>query len=62
MYAAIDQALAMPISEQKARMTSMYQALCHYDVKQWANHVFREAKARSAGIKKQALAKVLALA
>ena len=61
MDAAIEQALVMPLSEQKERMAPMYQALCHYDVKQWAHHVFREARGRSAHIKELAAAKVPAL-
>lgn len=62
MDAAIDQALAMPVAEQNARMAPMYEALCRYDVQQWANHLFREAKARSAQLKKRQPAKVAALA
>ncbi|MEM9808433.1 MAG: glucosylglycerol-phosphate synthase [Cyanobacteria bacterium P01_D01_bin.56] len=53
MDAAIEQALVMPLAEQKARMAPMYKALCHYNVKQWAHHVFREAQARSANLEKR---------
>ncbi|MDJ0703723.1 MAG: glucosylglycerol-phosphate synthase [Leptolyngbyaceae cyanobacterium MO_188.B28] len=61
MDAAIDQALAMPRAEQKARMEPMYQAMCRYDVKQWANHVCQEAQARSVDLKQQSEEKGLAL-
>ncbi|MBE9117601.1 glucosylglycerol-phosphate synthase [Lusitaniella coriacea LEGE 07157] len=45
MDEAIDRALTMPEDEQKERMGQMYRAICRYDVQQWANHMFREAKA-----------------
>lgn len=48
MDEAIDRALAMPEDEQKERMSKMYRAICRYDVQQWANHMFREAKAAAA--------------
>lgn len=58
---AMDQALAMPADEQKSRMEGMYRALCHYDVQQWANHVFREARARSAHRDQSSKKKISAL-
>ncbi|MEL6351977.1 MAG: glucosylglycerol-phosphate synthase [Cyanobacteria bacterium J06627_28] len=45
MDECIDAALEMSPEEQKERMTKMYKAICRYDVQQWANHLFREAKA-----------------
>lgn len=50
MDRAIDEALAMSAEEQATRMAPMYDALCRYDVQQWANHLFREARARSANL------------
>lgn len=47
---SIDLALAMSEAEQKQRMSRMYQAIQRYDVQQWANHLFREAQARSSKI------------
>ena len=38
----------MPLEEQKRRMQSLYKAVTRYDVQQWANHMFREAKAIAA--------------
>jgi len=49
---ALDCALSMSPDEQRSRMEPMYEALCRYDVQQWANHVFREARARSANLQK----------
>lgn len=48
MDRAIDEALRLSKAEQRSRMAPMYAALCRYDVQQWANHLFREARARSA--------------
>ena len=48
MDEAIERALVMPEDEQKQRMSQMFQAICRYDVQQWANHMFREAKAAAA--------------
>ncbi|MGB3614127.1 MAG: trehalose-6-phosphate synthase, partial [Elainellaceae cyanobacterium] len=45
MDKAIDSALDMPSGEQKQRMGKMYESICRYDVQQWANHMFRAAKA-----------------
>ena len=45
MDECIDAALVMPPAEQKERMGKLYKAICRYDVQQWANHLFREAKA-----------------
>ncbi|TVQ21112.1 MAG: glucosylglycerol-phosphate synthase [Leptolyngbya sp. DLM2.Bin15] len=45
MDESINEALAMSPEEQKARMGRMYQAIKRYDVQQWANHLFREARA-----------------
>ena len=45
MDKSIDQALSMPVEEQTQRMNRMYLAIQHYDVEQWANHIFREVKA-----------------
>jgi glucosylglycerol-phosphate synthase len=50
MDACIDQALAMAPAEQKARMGKLYKAICNYDVQQWANHLFREARAEESVI------------
>ncbi|MEM8505177.1 MAG: glucosylglycerol-phosphate synthase [Cyanobacteria bacterium P01_D01_bin.1] len=47
MDECIDAALVMSPEEQKQRMTKLYKAICRYDVQQWANHLFREAKATS---------------
>ena len=47
MDECIDAALVMSPEEQEQRMTKLYKAICRYDVKQWANHLFREAKATS---------------
>ncbi len=45
MDKAIELALDMPSEEQKRRMGIMYESICRYDVQQWANHMFRAAKA-----------------
>jgi glucosylglycerol-phosphate synthase len=45
MDECIDLALAMSPEEQKQRMQKLYKAVTRYDVQQWANHMFREAKA-----------------
>jgi glucosylglycerol-phosphate synthase len=45
MDASIDAALAMSPEEQAERMGKMYKAIQRYDVQQWANHLFREARA-----------------
>mgnify|MGYP006274206411 FL=1 len=45
MDECIDLALDMPSEEQKQRMQNLYKAVTRYDVQQWANHMFREAKA-----------------
>ncbi|PSN15765.1 glucosylglycerol-phosphate synthase [filamentous cyanobacterium CCP5] len=45
MDETIDQALDMSPEEQEERMAKMYEAITRYDVQQWANHMFREAKA-----------------
>ncbi|NEQ32135.1 MAG: glucosylglycerol-phosphate synthase [Leptolyngbya sp. SIO4C5] len=45
MDECIDQALAMSPEEQAKRMTQLNDAVRRYDVQQWANHMFREAKA-----------------
>ncbi len=45
MDECIDTALGMPYEEQAERMKRMMKAICRYDVQQWANHMFREAKA-----------------
>lgn len=47
MDECIDAALVMSPEEQKQRMAKLYKAICRYDVQQWANHLFREAKATS---------------
>lgn len=62
MDKAIDEALAMSKAEQATRMQPMYEALCHYDVQQWANHLFREAQARSVNLEKRPDLTVAALA
>ncbi|MEO0535692.1 MAG: trehalose-6-phosphate synthase [Cyanobacteria bacterium P01_A01_bin.123] len=61
MDTAIDQALVMPKVEQKLLMQPMYEALCCYDVQQWANHLFREARARSANFDARSAEKIPAL-
>ena len=61
MDSTIDQALAMPKAEQAARMKPMYEALCRYDVQQWANHLLSEAQARSARLEKRSEKNVAAL-
>jgi glucosylglycerol-phosphate synthase len=48
MDECIDLALDMPPDEQKRRMQNLYKAVTRYDVQQWANHMFREAKAIAA--------------
>jgi glucosylglycerol-phosphate synthase len=48
MDECIDLALDMPPEEQKRRMQNLYKAVTRYDVQQWANHMFREAKAIAA--------------
>ncbi|MEO0458580.1 MAG: glucosylglycerol-phosphate synthase [Cyanobacteria bacterium P01_A01_bin.114] len=45
MDECIDLALAMGPEEQAARMERLNKAIRRYDVQQWANHMFREAKA-----------------
>lgn len=48
MDETIDQALDMSPEEQQQRMEKMFKAINRYDVQQWANHMFREAKAIAA--------------
>ena len=48
MDECIDLALDMSPEEQKRRMQNLYKAVTRYDVQQWANHMFREAKAIAA--------------
>lgn len=48
MDECIDLALDMPPEEQQRRMQNLYKAVTRYDVQQWANHMFREAKAIAA--------------
>jgi glucosylglycerol-phosphate synthase len=55
MDESIDEALAMSLEEQQRRMKGMYQAIQRYDVQQWANHMFREAKAAAVLGKEPAL-------
>ncbi|MEM9906146.1 MAG: glucosylglycerol-phosphate synthase [Cyanobacteria bacterium P01_D01_bin.44] len=45
MDECIDMALAMGPEEQARRMERLNKAIRRYDVQQWANHMFREAKA-----------------
>jgi glucosylglycerol-phosphate synthase len=45
MDSCLDQALDMPVEEQKQRMAKMLKAIERYDVQQWANHLLREAQA-----------------
>ncbi|MGJ3245619.1 MAG: glucosylglycerol-phosphate synthase [Elainellaceae cyanobacterium] len=45
MDESIDLALSMSPEEKQQRMSQMYQAIKRYDVQQWANHLFREARA-----------------
>ncbi len=45
MDECIDAALVMTPEEQAQRMAKLYKAICRYDVRQWAKHMFREAKA-----------------
>ncbi|MEM9161796.1 MAG: glucosylglycerol-phosphate synthase [Cyanobacteria bacterium P01_F01_bin.4] len=45
MDECIDMALAMSPEEQARRMERLNKAIRRYDVQQWANHMFREAKA-----------------
>ncbi|MEL6327468.1 MAG: glucosylglycerol-phosphate synthase [Cyanobacteria bacterium J06626_23] len=45
MDECIDAALEMSPEEQAERMAKLHKAICRYDVQQWANHLFREAKA-----------------
>ena len=47
MDECIDIALAMSSEEQAQRMERLNKAIRRYDVQQWANHMFREAKATS---------------
>ena len=47
MDECIDQALDMSPEEQQARMQKLYKAVQQYDVKEWANHMFREANAKA---------------
>ena len=62
MDEAIDQALRMPKAEQARRMQPMYEALCRYDVQQWANHLLGEAQARSTHPEKRLGNEIAALA
>ena len=55
MDECIDLALEMSPEEQRRRMQKMYAAIKRYDVKQWANHMFQEAKAISDAGKQPAL-------
>ena len=55
MDECIDLALEMSPEEQRRRMQKMYVAIKRYDVKQWANHMFQEAKAISDAGKQPAL-------
>ncbi|HHP7245605.1 MAG TPA: glucosylglycerol-phosphate synthase [Elainellaceae cyanobacterium] len=48
MDESIDLALSMSPEEKQQRMSRMYQAIQRYDVQQWANHLFREARASEA--------------
>ena len=45
MDECIEAALEMSAEEQAERMKKLHKAICRYDVQQWANHLFREAKA-----------------
>jgi glucosylglycerol-phosphate synthase len=45
MDESIDQALAMSPEEQQERMQRLHQVVLQYDVKEWANHMFRAANA-----------------
>ncbi|MBF2037100.1 MAG: glucosylglycerol-phosphate synthase [Leptolyngbyaceae cyanobacterium T60_A2020_046] len=45
MDECIDLALSMSPEEQQQRMQKLYEAVRKYDVKEWANHMFREANA-----------------
>ncbi|MEL6382938.1 MAG: glucosylglycerol-phosphate synthase [Cyanobacteria bacterium J06626_18] len=47
MDECIDQALSMDPKEQQARMQKLFTAVQQYDVKEWANHMFREANAKA---------------
>lgn len=47
MDECIERALAMSPEEQRQRMEKLYAAVQRYDVKEWANHMFREANAKS---------------
>lgn len=38
MDAALDQAIDMPVEEQRERMRAMHQNVLHYDVSRWARH------------------------
>jgi glucosylglycerol-phosphate synthase len=49
---SIDKALDMPVEEQQKRMKAMLQSIQRYDVQQWANHMFREAKVAAMMAKK----------
>ncbi|NEP17174.1 MAG: glucosylglycerol-phosphate synthase [Leptolyngbya sp. SIO4C1] len=55
MDECIDLALAMSPEEQADRMSRMNKAIRRYDVQQWANHMFREAKAAGLETKAPAL-------
>ncbi|AFY37188.1 glucosyl-glycerol phosphate synthase [[Leptolyngbya] sp. PCC 7376] len=44
MDESIDTALDMTLEEQQHRMAAMSKTIQQYDVQQWANHMFREAK------------------
>lgn len=46
---SIDQALDMTLEEQQERMQKLFQTVKQYDVKEWANHMFREANAKALG-------------
>ncbi|BAP17112.1 glucosylglycerol-phosphate synthase [cyanobacterium endosymbiont of Epithemia turgida] len=41
MDQAIEEALAMPLEDQKKRMTEMYKTVTTYDVSYWANRLFK---------------------
>ncbi|AFY69137.1 glucosyl-glycerol phosphate synthase [Thalassoporum mexicanum PCC 7367] len=40
MDQTLEIALSMPVAEQQARMTKMYDTVTKYDVKHWADHLF----------------------
>ena len=47
MDECIERALAMSPEEQRERMQKLYKAVQQYDVKEWANHMFREANVKA---------------